>query len=810
MKILKSLKIAFLLTMVFNSLPAFTAAPTPIFQLLSESRPNMNFPTYSLEQKKLVIDQVRMVMSQLYVHRDLKLKDFGAASDPLALINEIEKHIETISDYDFHKQMAELFFKQRDFHTSYTFPKPYSCYRSFLPLSFKEVKDNSGNKVIAVSEIIENENVLKLMPQPFQIEVGDVVLSYNGLPIRQAMQNIAPRSRGANPAAILRNSANLLTYVSQGSDVAPNKDVTTLVLKNRLGKTYTTTIPWISKVTQECLDSKESVEIFSGANEYQNEINKLFRKKKQNKSLTDGDGLKDTAEPILKYKTINNEFGNFGYFKLESFEPEKLDATGVIAEVRKLLQKEFINVDGLIIDLRDNGGGQINLADGLVQLFTAKNPVPLNFHQKNSPANIYYMEKVTPNNPFTVALREAVKNGAAYTVDLPLSSVTEVNKVGQYFFKPVTIITNSSCYSSCDMFSASMQDHGAALVFGEDANTGAGGANNYSIGAMYNDLPKDDKGPFKKLPNGQNVGFAFRQTVRVGSHAGELIEDTGVIADKQAFPTISDLYNHSEDQFKILSKRLNKDSATYTSWVKIQDEVRQDISLKQLPVLFTQWEQTSAIEFKVHGLSLGTIAIESDNATGRELIAPAVLRAKEYKIDNFELVGLNLDKRAWRKVVNYRVIPEPFTLIKDQDLEFDLSKELPNYVALYFNQVAKNEGWVVQNNTLKIGTGQQYVENVAAEASAFVTLPAQAFNLNFEASIMTEENYDFFKVTLVSEGKETTLIKSTSGQHQMQAYTFDLNAFAGKKVELRFNFDSDGGVNDTGVTVQNISITRAL
>lgn len=821
MKVRRALKSALLLSAVLNSFAAFSDDSIPTLQLLSERRSSLTFPRYTIEQKNIVLDQVRLILGEIFVHRELKLKDFGAASDPLPLIDEIGKHVDTISDMDFHKKIGEIFVKQKDFHTGYTFPKPYACYRTLIPISLKEVTDYTGNKVIAVAGVSSDENIMKIMPHPFQIEKGDVVLFYNGIPIRQAIQQAASRSRGANSAAVLRHSANLLTYISQASEVVPENDVTTLVLRNRLGKTYTATLPWVSRVNQDCLKPQDPANnvagkfsaISLGANEYQNEFNKLFRKKKSHiKSMPGNDQVKDTAEPILKYSFIDNEYGTFGYLSLESFVPEKLSVEGVVLEVKRLLLNQFANVDGLIIDLRDNGGGQITLADSLVQLFTAKNPVPINFKLKNSPANIFYMEKNAPNNPFTMSLKEAARTGATYTDLFPITpaSTEEANKIGQSFFKPVAILTNSSCYSSCDMFTAQMQDHGAAIIFGEDANTGAGGANNYNLKGIYNDLPKGDKGPFKQLPGGQTIGFAFRQTVRVGTHAGSLIEDVGVIADTLATPNISDLYNNSEDQFKVITRRLNLDSPKFTSWVKLGENNRSDFGPNQLPKIFAQWEQTTSVEFKDIGKSIGKFAIESDNIAGRELFAPEILRTSEYKIKTIEMSGFDSGKRVWRKILNYRIVPLSFTLPANQNLEVDLSKALPAYWALYTTKGPKSEGWTLQNEALKIGNGSQYANNVHAEASVFIVLPTQALGLNFDAEIMTEENYDFFKVIVVSEGNETVLLNSISGNHPMQQYSFDLSAFAGKKVEVRFVFDSDEGGVDKGVAIQNISIKNLL
>ncbi len=89
----------------------------------------------------------------------------------------------------------------------------------------------------------------------------------------------------------------------------------------------------------------------------------------------------------------------------------------------------------------------------------------------------------------------------------------------------------------------------------------------------------------------------------------------------------------------------------------------------------------------------------------------------------------------------------------------------------------------------------------------FFTMPTNALKLNFNASVATEENYDYFTVIVSSEGKEYTLL-NVSGDKPMQTYSYDLSKLAGKKVEIRFVFDSDGGGNATGVTVQNITLSH--
>ncbi len=810
---MKSFKFSLCLALTLMGAASYAAGESiPTIQLLKERRPSLVLPKYSVEQKKIVLDQVRMSLNEIFVHRDLKIKDFGPKTDPLPYLSEIEKNIQTISDYDFHKQMAEIFFRQRDFHTSYNLPRPYACYRSLIPVSFKEVIDLSGKKVIAVSAVTEKPEILNLMPDNFQIQTGDVVVSYNGLPIRQAMQNVSFRSRGANPAAILRHTTQMLTYVGQGGDVAPLNDEVILVLKDRLGKTYTNTLPWVSVANLDCLKSMEPQTIIRslgmGANEDQIEFNKIFRKTRNQKSSTDGDGLKDTLEPILKYKKLNNEYGSFGYFQLESFVPEKLSIDGVVLEFKKLLQTEFLHTNGIIIDLRDNGGGMIALAEKLNQLFTPNDITPMNFRLKSSPANLHYMQTVAPEATFTKSIIEAAQNGSVNGRDLPMLNLESVNSVGQYFFRPVVILTNSSCYSSCDMFSAQMQDHGAAVIFGEDENTGAGGANNYDLNSMYNELPEGKKGPFKKLPNFQNIGFSFRQTVRVGLHKGELLEDVGVVADRLATPSIGDLYNFSENQFKILSGHINRAANNFPSWVGLSNDGNLEIAVGENPGIFAKWAHTNSIEYRVNGKKIETISVEEDNTVGRRLVAPESILTNEFKKGSYEMIGLFDGKKVWRKVVSFRVVPKHATAITADGLVYNLSEGLPSFVNIYNDNTDSENGWVVENGILKIGRKEVYEDGTHTEASSFFVLGTDGLKLDFEADIDTEENYDFFKVVIISEGQEVVVVPAVSGKVPLKKYSFDLNKFSNKKIEVKFVFDSDEGTVAPGVTLKNISISK--
>ena len=107
----------------------------------------------------------------------------------------------------------------------------------------------------------------------------------------------------------------------------------------------------------------------------------------------------------------------------------------------------------------------------------------------------------------------------------------EANALGRHYFKPVAVLANSSCYSTCDMFTAGMQDHEAAQLWLEDGSTGGGGANVLSQSDFIGALPANHPFGLVPLPKGQDMRVAWRQAIRVRLHEGELLENGGAQVD---------------------------------------------------------------------------------------------------------------------------------------------------------------------------------------------------------------------------------------------------------------------------------------
>jgi carboxyl-terminal processing protease len=160
------------------------------------------------------------------------------------------------------------------------------------------------------------------------------------------------------------------------------------------------------------------------------------------------------------------------------------DYRSTTRDVHKLLDeiKAEGGVDGLVLDLRENGGGHLSEAIGLVNLFVPKGPV--------------------------VQLRET-----GGRVEVLESETPEVAYDG-----PLTILVDRFSASASEIFAAAMQDYGRGLVIGQET---------YGKGSVQNLYPLD------RYALGQDPGYG-QLTVTIGMYyrvTGDSTQNRGVQPD---------------------------------------------------------------------------------------------------------------------------------------------------------------------------------------------------------------------------------------------------------------------------------------
>jgi len=166
-------------------------------------------------------------------------------------------------------------------------------------------------------------------------------------------------------------------------------------------------------------------------------------------------------------------------------------------DVRKILDSlKTVNVDGIIIDLRDDGGGSLQEAIELTGLFIKDGPV---VQVKNSDGNIDIAKDPDPS---------IVYDG------------------------PLTILVNRFSASASEIFSGAIQDYGRGFIVGEQT---------YGKGTVQNLIDLNRLSSQKNLNLGQ-VKLTIAKYYRVN---GASTQNLGVVPDI-SFPTMIDSKDFGE------------------------------------------------------------------------------------------------------------------------------------------------------------------------------------------------------------------------------------------------------------------------
>ncbi len=175
----------------------------------------------------------------------------------------------------------------------------------------------------------------------------------------------------------------------------------------------------------------------------------------------------------LSYKTLTTPSGRkAGYIYCPSF------SVSIGESNLSYILASFTDCRGLIIDIRDNGGGLLTSAETLVRRFIAE------------PCTVGYIRHKTGpgHNDFS----------APYPVTYSPAPAGQVS-----WSKPVVVLTNRSCYSAANDFVMAMKALPQVKIIG--ARTGGGAGLPFSAG----------------LPNGWNVRFSACPMTDAAGHSVE-------------------------------------------------------------------------------------------------------------------------------------------------------------------------------------------------------------------------------------------------------------------------------------------------
>jgi len=512
----------------------------------------------SRKDRLRIVEQALLLLNMNYVH--LPLKRAMHAVDPIQRLKLLRfrllemKESELPSDLRFHQRMMEIFASTRDLHTMYLLPAPFKDHVAYLPFLIEQYyqEDRRGARIekFLVSRVVNEffETIPNAGPEVLWFKPGVEVLYWNGVPILRAIELNGESQAGSNIGARFARGLDNLTIRPLESSLPPDEAWVNVTYRTEHGETLTLSQEWLVHKTIDSEEpepaSKDTRKKRAAIDIKKTKINHLRKTLFSRRDLDIGKPLRG----ILHAETRRVDRRELGYIRLYTFDVDDPDL--FVREFAKLVSSPHFPQDGLIVDVRGNGGGKIRAGERLLQLFTPRPIKPELFEFLNTPLNLEICRMAPKGwrlDRWADSIAESVATGATYSSGFPLNSEKSCNDIGQKYHGPVVLITDALSYSTTDMFAAGFQDNEIGEVLGTSDNTGAGGANVWWYQDLMNAVKGSTRSPFKPLPRGADILLAVRRSIRVGSHAGRPLEELGIIPDRRHYMTKRDIMKSNED-----------------------------------------------------------------------------------------------------------------------------------------------------------------------------------------------------------------------------------------------------------------------
>lgn len=536
-------------------------AAVPLAQLVDQAG------TLSLADRRMIVDQALVLLEDNYVH--LPLKRAMHAVDPVQQLRLLRARLERTDEaamepeWRFHRELSEIFHGVRDLHTNYLLPRPFAGQVAFLPFLVEEFFE-SGRRRYLVSHVVQGYAAPGFAP-------GAEVTHWNGVPIARAVDRNADRFAGSNAAARRARGVESLTVRPLRMHVPPDEEWVTVSYIGTDDVEREVRESWLVAENLPAFADLDALTTTATAMGLDLEGDEVGRARKMlfapqvvaaeertevvvsTERPAAGETVTTNMPGVFRAGSVATSSGVFGHIRIFTFGVDDPDA--FVDEFVRLV--ELLPPEGLIIDVRGNGGGHIHASEFLLQTLTPRpiQPEPVQFVSTPLNRRICAQHADNPTGqidlgPWLPSLEQATSTGAVYSAAFPITPVDGANAIGQRYHGPVVLITDARCYSATDIFAAGFADHGIGPILGVDDNTGAGGANVWTHGLLRTllQLPAPDPAtPYDALPAGADMRVSIRRTLRTGTLAGTPVEDLGVTPDERHTLTRRDLLQGNVD-----------------------------------------------------------------------------------------------------------------------------------------------------------------------------------------------------------------------------------------------------------------------
>ena len=530
---------------------AYGPAATPVPGAVPLSEFLASAGTLTHAERLILVEQALVLLEGNYVH--LPLKAAMHAVNPVQRLRLLRARLlrQTDATMDpersFHLELSGIFHSMRDPHTNYLLPAPFNGQVAYLPFQVERCTDG-GRSVHVVSRVAPGHEA-----PPFG--VGVEITHWNGMPIERAVAVNADRYAGSNMAARLVRGIDSLTVRPLKMHLPPDEEWVTVSYVDDRGVHHELREQWMVAANAPAMADDDEVTSATAsmgldllADENARARALLFARGAVERQYSDetpaletrpvdpGVEVTSTMPLVFRARSVRTASGTYGHLRIFTFHvPQPRAFVDEFVRLLGLLPQE-----GLILDVRGNGGGNMVASETTLQTLTPRRITPEPVQFICTPLNLEICRRHTDNPTTRVplgkwfpSLEQAVETGSIYSSAHPLTPEDKANEIGQRYFGPVVLVTDARCYSATDVFAAGFQDHAIGLVLGVDENTGAGGANvwPHHLLRTLRDTPPDPETPYTALPKQADMRVSMRRTLRVGALAGTPVEDLGVRPD---------------------------------------------------------------------------------------------------------------------------------------------------------------------------------------------------------------------------------------------------------------------------------------
>jgi C-terminal processing protease CtpA/Prc len=403
-----------------------------------------------------------------YVFFDLKAKDHGVNWDAVKA-EFVQKLQNSTSDRELYAAVTAAQAALQDGHC---YNQAFSKIRETERIFFQRIgfKQADGHKVVV--DIVPDGSVF----QEAGIETGWELVSFDGKTVRQMVKEMSPLIAASSEGQLWSNFVNQL-YIHSPLLGKPTSPKAEMVFRDFDGNLVKVDSPWMSAAPTGTQKSDSS-----------------FIDEETGVSLDDAAQVKVRGPLPMEVRIFKDL--NIAYVKIESWMKTE-DPIKQFEKVFKAIRK----TDGMILDLRDNGGGVgpwgVLFTNYLVaKSETGKNPNDAYFHRNLSktffkvafsqltdeqieelfhdPASMkYVLKKAFDIEMSDEELMEHFVDGEFKDLWVILGLNDRTNKIDTYT-KPVYALTNGGCFSTTDICLTILKEFKRIKIVGTPNGAGSG------------------------------------------------------------------------------------------------------------------------------------------------------------------------------------------------------------------------------------------------------------------------------------------------------------------------------------------------